>query len=165
MTMADEPNDPMMPPDDPPVPQEFLPPVYDELPPKPDYTYSLTHDGEAVLRSDGAIIPADPSNLDWQIYQEWLADDNIPIPAVIPPSPVPTCLVWQLQAAITSEQWNAVQLFIANSGNRALQAFASQGVNPIPADSTTLAILAEAAGIDPSTLPELVARAGAISIP
>ncbi|WP_407047975.1 hypothetical protein [Methyloraptor flagellatus] len=43
---------------------------------------------EAVFRADGAIIPADPDNRDWQAYLAWLADGNAPEPAAAPePTP------------------------------------------------------------------------------
>lgn len=29
---------------------------------------------------DNAVIPNDPSNTDWQAYQEWLAAGNTPLP-------------------------------------------------------------------------------------
>lgn len=47
----------------------------------PVYTYSAMSKGECILRSDGAIIPPDPNNLDWQDYQQWLAQGNTLGPA------------------------------------------------------------------------------------
>jgi hypothetical protein len=48
--------------------------------------YKLTHFG--VLRAvDGAFVPNDLSNTDWQAYQAWLAAKNTPDPA--DPDPVP----------------------------------------------------------------------------
>lgn len=34
-----------------------------------------------VRTSDGAFIPKDSDNRDWQEYQKWLADGNKPLPA------------------------------------------------------------------------------------
>jgi hypothetical protein len=37
---------------------------------------------DLILRtSDGAFVPADPQNADWQIYQHWLSQGNSPLPA------------------------------------------------------------------------------------
>ena len=52
-----------------------------------EYNYQLTYGmGGQINYScikrlpDNAIIPDDPSNLDWQAYQEWLAAGNTPLP-------------------------------------------------------------------------------------
>lgn len=53
--------------------------------------YQLTR-GNTILRiSDGAFIPPDPANIDYQAYQAWLAEGSEPEPAPEPePTPEPT---------------------------------------------------------------------------
>jgi hypothetical protein len=45
--------------------------------------YTLTNTS-TILRSDGAYIPADPKNCDYQEYLEWVALGNIPTPVPAP---------------------------------------------------------------------------------
>ena len=57
-----------------------------------DYQLFLTPDGQvnttAIFRSDGACIPFDPANTDYQAYLEWVAQGGVPEPAP-EPEPVP----------------------------------------------------------------------------
>lgn len=50
--------------------------------------YRLTESPSVIRASDGAFIPSDPGNTDWQAYQAWLAAGNAPTPYT--PTPAPT---------------------------------------------------------------------------
>jgi hypothetical protein len=52
--------------------------------------YQLTAFPGVVRTEDQASIPEDEGNRDWQTYQAWLAEGNVPDPYVAPTPPEQT---------------------------------------------------------------------------
>jgi hypothetical protein len=129
-------------------------------------TSTLADNDQAVIRAaDGAFIPPDPRNAEFQQYLVWLAAGNVPTAYTPPPAPAPTCHLWQLQAVMTAAQWTAAQNAIAALSNPAVSAFFAHGTNVIPANSTTLVQLGTAIGLTAAQITALVQQASAVSIP
>ena len=73
------------------------------------YTYHLTS-SSCILRSDGAFIPNDPNNADYQKYLAWLAVPNTPAPYV----PAVVSLSSLAQAALTESDITILRCYSAN---------------------------------------------------
>lgn len=79
-------------------------------------TYTLIANSTAVRRdSDGAFIPADPVNTDWQAYQAWLAAGNTPNP-VPAPTAAEAWAAYQAQAQAALAKTDMVALRCLKAG-------------------------------------------------
>ena len=82
---------------------------------------------------------------------------------------VPSCMLWQLQAVLTPEQWskgeNSILGAVAAMNDPVITAFMAHGSNFIPANSKTLIQLGAAINLTPDELTALVEKASAIVIP
>jgi hypothetical protein len=75
--------------------------------------YQLTNGSAAtaqpvVREADGAFIPDDPHNEDYQVYTAWLAVGGVPDPASTQPTPVQTYTFLQFMALFTSAEQDAI---------------------------------------------------------
>ena len=61
--------------------------------------YQLISDNTVRRLSDGAWVPVDPRNCDYQAFQKWIGEGNIPEPAPEPPAPVELTPAEKLAAA------------------------------------------------------------------
>jgi hypothetical protein len=50
-------------------------------------TYTLSSSSSIIRDTDGAFIPSDEANTDYQAFLAWIAEGNAPNPYVPPPAP------------------------------------------------------------------------------
>lgn len=73
-------------------------------------TYKLTQFTSIIRLSDGASIPADPANTDYQAYLEWLAEGNTPLPVDQPtPEQIQATKNAEARAYLASTDWYVIR--------------------------------------------------------
>ena len=82
-----------------------------------------------------------------------------------PPPGVPSCMLWQLEAVLTPDQWSQIQTAVVAMSKPEVTAFMAHGSNFIPANSTTLIQLGAAIGLTPAEVTALVEKASGVVIP
>ena len=103
--------------------------------------YKLTNSPSILRLMDNAYIPPESSLPDWQMYQSWLAEGNIPFPV---DSPSPSQLLEKLDAENQLTQRNlreAIMLLVetVKTANPAVD------LTPIPGIAKVFEVEAEAA--------------------
>ena len=128
-------------------------------------TYTLTENTAIIRDVDGATIPAETTNIDYQEYRHWLSLGNAPTPYVAPPAPIPSSVaLWRAKAALhEAGLLDQADAMITAANNPVLAAFWSNATS-IERASPTLASLATQLNLASDQLDALFVRAAAITL-
>lgn len=117
--------------------------------------YQLNDSALITRTSDGATIPADPGNTDWQTYQAWLAAGNVPAPYVPPAPAVPRSLTpRQIRLALSQMGYREQVEATVAAGPLALQDAWNHALEFVRDDPGVLQML-EAVGATPEQADQL----------
>jgi hypothetical protein len=102
--------------------------------------YRLGHSNWIVRLADGAFIPPDEGNADYQEYLVWLEDENVPEPYTPPPPAVPSEISFrQLVLALWQRGFITEVEAVAAAEMRARPAALDEVIATLPAADATIA--------------------------
>lgn len=126
--------------------------------------FKLTTNTSIIRTTDGASIPADERNIDYQAYLAWLAEGNTPAPADVPP-PVVVSSVTMRQARLALlgagllDSVDAALAAIADPTQRRAAQIEWEYAQEVRRDHQWVQNLAGALGLDDAALGSLFEQA------
>lgn len=127
--------------------------------------YRLTDSPSIIVRiADGAHIPADPDNTDYQAYLAWLDAGNKPEPYQPPPEPAPQSVTrFQARAALhLAGLLPQVEALMGDPATDPLARIAWQDAQEFRRQSPTVLAMAQALGLSEQQLDQLFTTAASL---
>lgn len=127
--------------------------------------YKLNNSTIITRIADGAGIPPDPDNVDYQQYLQWLAEGNVPDPYVPPPPPIPATVTrFQALAALSrAGHLPAIRTYIATIDQDDIIRLAWENAAEWERSSPLLNTLAQMLGLTGQQVDDLFIAASNIS--